>query len=182
MKKFLLSIFALMLAGMMHAQYMLSINGEFVLEKDTAITVTEFEDFDGEIEMGFQGTIISSTIVYVDITRPAGAIDELCAGTCKKGNGEAKETLDFDLSMELYAGKMVPVYSHYNPTEPGTATYTYTFRSGEQSACLTVNYVYNPETAVEQVAAPIRSHKVIRNGQIVIVRDGVEYNALGSKL
>lgn len=182
MKKLLLFISAIMLTGMVNAQYALSINGEFQLEKDTTITVTDFEDFDGDIEMELTGTIISSTMVYVDITRPAGAKDQLCAGECKEGNGNATETMEFDLSMAMYAGKMVKLFAHYYPTEPGTATYSYTFRSGEQSACLTVNYVYNPEMAVENVVAPVRSHKLIRNGQVVIVRDGVLYNALGSKL
>lgn len=142
MKKILLSMFAVMLAGMMQAQFMLSINDDFVLTKDTTITITDFDEFDGDVEMGFTGVIISSAKVYVDITRPAGAKDELCAGACLEGNGNATQTMEFDLSMKFYAGQQVPVFAHYYPTQPGVATYTYTFRSGTQSACLTVKYAY----------------------------------------
>lgn len=182
MKKLLLSICALMLAGMIHAQYALSINGEFTLEKDTAITITDYEDFDGEVEMELNGMIISSSVVYVDITRPSGAQDELCAGACYEGDGNTQQTMTFDLSMSIYAGQPVRLFAHYYPTERGVATYTYTFRSGTQSACLTVNYAYQAESAVDMVTAPVRSRKVIRDGQVLIVRDGVEYSVLGSKL
>ena len=40
----------------------------------------------------------------------------------------------------------------------------------------------NSTEAVEHVGAEDRAQKVIKNGQIIIVRDGREYNALGAEL
>ncbi len=37
-------------------------------------------------------------------------------------------------------------------------------------------------TALENVAAEVKATKVIENGQLVIIRDGVRYNALGAQL
>lgn len=46
---------------------------------------------------------------------------------------------------------------------------------------LTVTVDDSP-TALENTAAEVKSVKVIENGQVVIIRDGVRYNAVGAKL
>ena len=37
-------------------------------------------------------------------------------------------------------------------------------------------------TAVENTQATVKAQKMMKNGMLVIVKDGVEYNALGVKL
>lgn len=37
-------------------------------------------------------------------------------------------------------------------------------------------------TAVENTAVKVQTTKIVRDGQLIIVRDGVEYNAIGTKL
>ena len=37
----------------------------------------------------------------------------------------------------------------------------------------------DPETAVDDVTVGVKAVKVIRNGQMYIIRDGVIYNAMG---
>ena len=42
---------------------------------------------------------------------------------------------------------------------------------------------WKEELAIEQVTGVVpKAYKVIRNGQLVIVRDGVEYNAIGMRI
>ena len=48
---------------------------------------------------------------------------------------------------------------------------TYTF---------TVFFVDGVSTALNNVAAPVKAVKVIEDGQIILIRDGVKYNALGA--
>ena len=50
---------------------------------------------------------------------------------------------------------------------------TYTF---------TVFFVDGTSTALQNVAAPVKSNKLIENGQLIIVRDGVKFNALGATI
>lgn len=183
MKKFFLFAISMVLSSTMYGQYSLMIENSFELTHDTTITVNHWEiNFEDEPEMGFNGIITSSAVVYVDITRPAGAKDELCAGSCFSGNGQASQTMTFDLSAPFYAGKPTMLFAHYTPEAEGTAVYTYTFRSGAQSATLTVNYVYDPKTPVEQAHEAVCARKVVRNGQVVVLRDGKAYNMLGTKL
>ena len=50
---------------------------------------------------------------------------------------------------------------------------TYTF---------TVFFVDGVSTALQNVAAPVKAVKVIEDGQIILIRDGVKYNALGATI
>ena len=50
---------------------------------------------------------------------------------------------------------------------------TYTF---------TVFFVDGVSTALNNVATPVKAVKVIEDGQIILIRDGVKYNALGAMI
>ena len=63
----------------------------------------------------------------------------------------------------------------------GSATSVNVGGEFEQVIKLTVTVDDSP-TALENTAAEVKSVKVIENGQVVIIRDGVRYNAVGAKL
>lgn len=63
----------------------------------------------------------------------------------------------------------------------GSATSVNVGGEFEQVIMLTVTVDDSP-TALENTAAEVKSVKVIENGQVVIIRDGVRYNAVGAKL
>lgn len=182
MKKILLFVVALMSATMMQAGLELRVEGN-VIERDTTITVNhmKYADFTGEAAIEWEGTMFynqGKVTVYVE--RPkAGLRDELCAGMCRSGNEEILDTLEYDLT--LYAKLPVQVYGHFYPESKSVETIKYRFVGGGDDFTLTVKYDASA-MAVEQVVDTKKSVKVIRNGQVIIVRDGVEYNALGAKL
>jgi hypothetical protein len=43
-----------------------------------------------------------------------------------------------------------------------------------------VFFVDGVSTALNNVAAPVKAVKVIEDGQIILIRNGVKYNALGA--
>ena len=45
-----------------------------------------------------------------------------------------------------------------------------------------VFFVDGASTAVETVAAPVKTMKVVENGQLVIIKDGVRFNAAGQQI
>lgn len=169
------ALFSLMAA---RAEMTIFIDGELV-SGDTTIVVTEFDDEMGEPEMEWTGILTGyKSALYVDVQRTAGVKDELCVGDCKSGNGEATQTFTFDLVVS--PKPTISIYAHYYPVAPGRETIVYTFR-GDCTRTITVHYDYMV-SGVSAQKAHSQSTKVVRNGQIVILRDGVEYNLLGAKL
>ena len=185
MKKILLFVVALMSATMMQAGLGLSVEGN-VIERDTTITIAgvEYDDFTGEPVMSWKGQTIykGQLIVFIERTTPCveGYEDQLCAGECKTGStAQLRDTMNFNTAM--YTTPFVQVYAHYYPQSKSVETIKYRFVGGGDDFTLTVKYDASA-MAVEQVVDTKKSVKVIRNGQVIIVRDGVEYNALGAKL
>jgi len=55
----------------------------------------------------------------------------------------------------------------------------------EANSLITLTYIEepaDPHEALEQGTIDVRAQKFIRNGQLVIFRDGVEYNAIGVRI
>lgn len=179
MKKIFTLFVALVSLMAVRAEMTIFIDGELV-SGDTTIVVTDFEeDVLGDIEMGWVGSLTGyKSKLYVDVQRTAGVVDELCVGECKPGTGAANQTFEFDLAVS--PKPLVSIYAHYYPVAPGRETIVYTFR-GDCTRTITVHYDYMV-SGVSAQKAHSQSTKVVRNGQIVILRDGVEYNLLGAKL
>lgn len=184
MKKILLFAVALMSATMMQAGLGLSVEGNLI-ERDTTITITEveYDEFTGDAVMGWKGFAFYGGMLDVYIERDHACIedyeDQLCAGACLSGTaGQLRDTMTFNMGMYT---PPVQVYAHYYPQSSSVETIKYRFVGGGDDFTLTVKYDASA-MAVEQVAELKKSVKIIRNGQVIIVRDGVEYNALGAKL
>lgn len=179
MKKFFTLFVALVSLMAARAEMTIFIDGELV-SGDTTIVVTDFEeDVLGDIEMGWVGSLTGyQSTLNVDVQRTAGVVDELCVGICKSGNGAANQTFEFDLAVS--PKPVASIYAHYYPVAPGRETIVYTFR-GDCTRTITVHYDYMP-SGVQEHKMQNTSTKVVRNGQIVILRGGEEYNLLGAKL
>lgn len=186
MKKILLFAVALMSATMMQAGLGLTI-GLQTISSDTEITVTEIgaDDFteDPVMEWNGQMNYTGGNNLTVYIERDHACVedyeDQLCAGSCISGTaGQLLDTMNFDF--KFYPAP-IKVYAHYYPQSKSVETIKYHFVGCGDDFTLTVKYDASA-MAVEQVADTKKSVKVIRNGQVIIVRDGVEYNALGAKL
>lgn len=184
MKKILLFAVALMSATMMQAGLGLTI-GLQTISSDTEITVTEveYDDFTGEPVMGWSGQMSSkdgNAIVYIEREHACveGYEDQFCAGECVSGTvGQLRDTM----SVNFKFSPAPKVYAHYYPQSSSVETIKYHFVGCGDDFTLTVKYDASA-MAVEQVVDTKKSVKIIRNGQVIIVRDGVEYNALGAKL
>ena len=47
---------------------------------------------------------------------------------------------------------------------------------------LTISTAVDPATAIDEASTNAKTIKVVRNGQLLIIRDGKEFNVLGSQL
>lgn len=186
MKKILLFAVALMSATMMQAGLGLTV-GLQAISSDTEITVTEVEidEFTGDAVMEWNGKMSpspkdGSAIVYIEREHACveGYEDQFCAGSCITGTaGQLRDTMNVDFKL----ASAPEVYAHYYPQSSSVETIKYHFVGCGDDFTLTVKYDASA-MAVEQVVDTKKSVKVIRNGQVIIIRDGVEYNALGAKL
>ena len=58
----------------------------------------------------------------------------------------------------------------------------YTLPALAADAVLTITMEQSPVTAIDNTSANAKAHKVIRNGQLMIIRNGEIFNALGTKM
>lgn len=186
MKKIFLFLVAMLSATMMQAGLGLSVEGHLIT-CDTTITIhhIEYDDFTQDAEMSWEGTMFyNQGAVTVYIERTSVCLeeyeDQLCAGECKSGTaGQLRDTMVFNLS--LYKQLPVRVYAHYYPQSKSVETIKYRFVGGGDDFTLTVDFDATT-MGVNPMTEQKKSAKIVRDGQIIIVRDGKEYNALGTRL
>lgn len=87
-------------------------------------------------------------------------------------DGQAKE--DFGKNPITKVGFIANPGYDENVPDPFNETGTFQLRN--------VKIVVPDETAVENVAASVKATKVVRDGQVLILRDGKTYNALGAEM
>ena len=69
-----------------------------------------------------------------------------------------------------------------NPLKPFRAYFTVVENSGANNAPARVVFSHNQATAIGNINANAPVEKTIENGQIVIIKDGVRYNVLGTQI
>ena len=144
---------------------------------DIMITEGEEDILSGRYTMELSGTLLASgEQLTVQITRPSEGIeDEFCCGTnCTAGNAETTETKTFTVS------GLANWYAHYYPNR-AYAQINYLFSDGTDSLEIRVYYVYVNQ-AVDEVTATQPADKIMRDGQIYILRNGQWYTADGQQV
>jgi hypothetical protein len=129
----------------------------------------------------------NSNGVQITLTLPEGQyasqVEFFVVTNDNEVNGELRE---FDGQEEEVVIESLKDFA--NPTvivrKLDTPKNEFTFTFGAKQVCFlaAVTYSNQAPSAVENIQAAPKAVKVIRNGQIVIIRDGVEYNALGAQL
>ncbi len=143
-------------------------------EEGMEFTVNEasIDPLSGLPEMRIEGTLISSGVLQVSITRSStGLTDEFCcAGQCKTGNGETTEILNYTPE------GLSDWFIHYNPAAGSNETITYTFSEGAESLTMTVHFNYDSQD-VEQISATQKGlQKILKDGIVLIIKDDKVYH------
>ena len=132
-------------------------------------------------------TLKNSNGVQITLTLPTGLYaskvefyavtnDNAEVGSLKEFDGEAVRDTVF--SLKDYTA---PTYIVKELTTPKNV---FTFMFGGKQVCFLAAVTYSDEEpeGIEEVKATTKAVKIIRNGQVIIIRDGKEYNLLGTKL
>ena len=102
--------------------------------------------------------------------------DDAEVGSLKEFDGVAcKDTV---FSLKDYAAPTVIAKTIATPKNQ----FTFTFGGKQVCFLAIVTYTDQAPTAVENTSVETKAVKVVRNGQIVIIRDDKEYNVLGAQL
>ena len=158
----------------------LSVNGYGEVEQESMeITVTEAEEdiYTGDMRMNVEGDLLCSTPLTVTITRSAaGLTDEFCcADQCQTGNEQTSETKNYT------PNGMTNWYAHYTPVAGSKQTITYRFDDGTEAKTVTVHYDYSGQ-GIDAVSTKVKSSKVLREGNVVILRNEKTYSIQGTKI
>ena len=179
MKKLIFTLTALLLMQSAHA-LIVSVKGEGeVSEEGMSLIITEGKEdiLTGKYTMELKGDVlISSGELEMQIIRSANGLeDEFCCGNnCTAGNGETEETKTFNFN------GMAQWYSHYVPIMGSNETIRYIFRDGEESLEVRVQYVYQTDAVSEVKDDKAATSKILRNGQVYILRDGQRFTVTGT--
>lgn len=144
---------------------------------DLMITEGEEDILSGRYTMELSGTVLATgEQLSVQITRPGTGIeDEFCCGTnCTAGNGDATETKTFTVSGPANW------YAHYYPNR-AYAQINYLFSDGTDTREIRVYYVHTNQ-AVDEVTAEQPASKMMRDGQVYILKDGQSFSVQGLPL
>jgi len=140
------------------------------------LTVTEasVDLLTGDPIMELEGTMLCTAPLEVSITRSAAGLDDefCCAGTCRVGNGETSEQLDFT------PGGMANWFVHYFPEADSYETIQYIFTAGSDSLTITVHFDYRAQ-GTERVQESAESiQKIMRDGILYIIKNNKTYTIL----
>jgi len=144
---------------------------------DLMITEGEEDILSGRYTMELNGTVLAAGgQLSVQITRPAEGIeDEFCCGTnCTAGNAQTTETKTFTVDGPA------SWYAHYYPNR-AYAQINYVFSDGTDTREIRVHYVH-ADQGVEDTEAEQPAGKILRDGQILIRRNGQWYTADGQQV
>ncbi len=179
MKKLIFTLTALLL--MQSAQALIvSVKGAGeVPEEGLSLIINEGEEdiLTGKYTMELEGDVlIESGELEVQIIRSASGLeDEFCCGNnCTAGNGETQETKTFNFN------GLAHWYTHYVPVMGSDETIRYIFRDGEESLEVRVQYVYQTDAVSEVKGDVSATHKVLRDGQVYIQRNGQQFTVTGT--
>lgn len=84
-------------------------------------------------------------------------------------------SINIDITNKMFTDKWIQIYYGNSSSDNGKV-------NSNSIAVANVYYSASAATAVENASVIEASKKVVRNGQLIIVRDGVEYNAMGAQL
>ena len=147
-------------------------NTDQLLEQDTKITITDFQEEFGDLVATVTGQVRSDETnnLSVTITRTNPNVDDsFCAGgNCINTNNEATQNIAFRVSNPTESEIII----HYTPQTNGTETVSYTFSDGiNPDIMLTIDFVCQA-MAVENVSAtPVQQGIFTILGQRIAVAD-----------
>lgn len=84
-------------------------------------------------------------------------------------------SINIDVTGKMYTNQWIQIYYGNSDSDNGKV-------NSNSIVVANVYYSASAATTVENASAIVASKKVVRNGQLIIVRDGVEYNAMGAQL
>lgn len=150
------------------------------VNKDTTVSVVLNDP--EEYEMGINGTIVDrkGDLTISILREQTGVLDVCCAASkCINGNGELTQTCSYKIDTDntWFAHVEVPEGKDTYQT-----TIVYTFRMGEDTRVLTVEYSYTYTTDLKKTATHKQGIKRVLNGQMVIEKNGHLYNLLGARI
>lgn len=187
MRKFFTLILASLTLPMMADGLMVGINSydeEITNGCVVEVSNPEVNPVTGAVEFQVDGTVLTSqSSLTVTITRDVvGLTDQLCIGTCLNGDGTLEQTLVFSpLPVDPKFPGMYNWFAHFEPDGVGSHLITYSFSDGQDTLTFSIRYVYGTE-AIDEVSSMTKSRKMVRDGQLVVIRNGVVYNVLGATM
>ena len=152
-----------------------------VAETDKAVKVGDYVETIGNLKLynttpeitNGTYTIIPAPVVNHTITVAANPAE---AGTVT-GGGEFEETDEITVKAVANEGYEFVNWTEGEEIVAETAEYTFIVTADRN---LVANFkVAGPTTGVDKVEATVAAKKAIINGQLIIVKDGVKFNALG---
>lgn len=131
---------------------------------------------------GAQNTVTLPEGLYAtDIEFHAVTNDDAAVGSLKEFDGESCKDTVFALKTD-YANPTVIIKEFATPKNQ------FTFLFGGKQVCFLAIVHYTdeepvePEQGIEETNVSVKAVKVIENGQIIILKNGIRYNALGAQL
>ena len=187
-------------------------DGEITKEAKYTITVTEHDVTPGTYEAALNNTFfgteasaqVAAEVVYKDITF---AIDNASGYKPRIDAGFVRFYAGSTLTLSVYDGYVITAVVFAEPEASADRTWNgditvsvgkydkdekswagkareLVFSFGQQNriAKATVTFEVGEPTAVDNTNAEVKAEKFFRNGQLIIRKNGVEYNALGTQL
>ena len=152
-----------------------------ISSEEMSIEVTDADEdpLTGARMFKVSGTLLCPEALTVQITRSENGItDEFCcAGQCTSGNKTQEETLRFT------PDGIANWYAHITPQAGAKTDLTirYTFTQGtSETKVLNVHFSFDAQGIENVQKDDLQSTKILKNGQVVILRQGNTYSVQGT--